>query len=132
MNLQKSTLSKIIFFLALGLIMLSAQASAQDSDQGYDAQQEQQQQQDFSDQELQKFAQAYTQVQNIQQEYSEEMRGMEDKDEAQALQEKYIEKMKGVIEDEGISIRKYNNIISAMNSNEEIRMKVRDMASDGQ
>ena len=114
--------------VAVSIFIINIQAFAQNSEQNYDLQQKEQQQSNFSDTELEKFDSAYKQVNGLQKEYSAKLRKTQQEEEARALQEKYIQKMKGVINGENLSIRKYNNIINAMNTNEQLARKVQNMA----
>ena len=125
---SRNLLSKVVIMVAVSIFIINIQAFAQNSEQNYDLQQKEQQQSNFSDTELEKFASAYKQVNGLQKEYSAKLRKTQQEEEARALQEKYIQKMKGVINGENLSIRKYNNIINAMNTNEQLARKVQNMA----
>ncbi|MFW6179389.1 MAG: DUF4168 domain-containing protein, partial [Desulfohalobiaceae bacterium] len=76
------------------------------------------------------FASSYVQIQDIQQEYSDELSEMEDEEEAQKLQEKYTERMVDVVREEGLDVEEYNQIGQAMNSDNELREEIESMVDE--
>ncbi len=90
-------------------------------------QQEQKQKTEYSDQEIKSFAKAYSQVKDIQKDYSQEISQISDKQKAQKLQDKYSSQMISKIKDEGLTVQKYNQISQSMTADEELREKVQKM-----
>ncbi|MFP4039177.1 MAG: DUF4168 domain-containing protein [Desulfosudaceae bacterium] len=79
---------------------------------------------DFGEEDLKKFAGAQDSVSEIRSEYSEELRNTEDSSKAQELQSKYQEKMVDAVEEEDLSIEKYNEIIQAMARDPELKEEI--------
>ncbi len=130
--MQAKNWSKVLgLCVALAVLFCAGQALAQEGQQeGQPEGYSQDQKTDFSDNELQKFAKSYLQIQDIQQEYSDELSQMEDEQEAQELQEKYTQMMVDVVRQEGLSVEEYNQIGQAMNSSEEVRNKIEGMVEE--
>lgn len=120
---------------SLALVAVAGPGMAQEEGSGqeqetYEGYEQEPQETDFSDEDLQKFASSYVQIQDIQQEYSDELSQMEDEQEAQELQEKYTERMVDVVREEGLSVEEYNQIGQAMNSDNELREKIESMVDE--
>jgi GTP1/Obg family GTP-binding protein len=81
--------------------------------QGYGAPTQQQQQPSFSDAELQTFAEAAMEVQQINQEYQPQMQQAQTPEEQQSIRDEATEKMVEAIEEKGLSVEQYNEIASA-------------------
>jgi len=134
---RKSILGKILA-LAIALCFLTAAPlAAQDYGQEGDQQQKQKQQQqeyqtqesqkgadDFSDEELEKFSEARSKVEEMSSEYSQKLEGVEDPEKAREIQTKYSQKMSDAIEDIGLSVQTYNEISRAAQNNPELREKI--------
>ncbi len=120
--------------LAACFLMAAPQVMAQDSGQqeGYRGSQEYQYQQetntDFSNTEIEKFAMAFNDVNEIRSEYTEVISEVKDAEKAQALQSQYTQKMIKSIEDKGLDVEQYNEISMAMQQDPEIREKVQKMS----
>ncbi|MGM0645126.1 MAG: DUF4168 domain-containing protein [Thermodesulfobacteriota bacterium] len=99
---------------------------------GYEEPESAGQSKDYSEETLEKFAKSYNQVYEIRQEYSSELSEMEDEEKAKELQEKYTDRMVEAVEDEGLSVEKYNEIGQAMNNDEELSKKVESMVDEMQ
>lgn len=130
--MQAKNWSKVLgLSVVLAVLLCTGQSLAQEGQQEGQAEgYSQAQEADFSDNELQKFARSYLQIQDIQQEYSDALSQMSDEQEAQELQEKYTQKMVDVVRQEGLSVEEYNQIGQAMNSSEEVRNKIEGMVED--
>lgn len=107
--------------IAAGPAWMSAAAA-----QGYGAptQQQPQQQPSFSDAELQTFAEAAMEVQQINQEYQPQMQQAQTPEEQQSIREEATEKMVEIIEQKGLSVEQYNEIASAAQSDPETAEKI--------
>jgi hypothetical protein len=108
--------------IATGPAWMSAAAA-----QGYGAQPQQEQQQQmpsFSDAELQTFAEAAKEVQQINQEYQPQMQQAQTPEEQQSIRDEATEKMVEAIEQKGLSVEQYNQIASAAQSDPETAEKI--------
>ena len=93
-----------------------------------DPAQQQQQPADFNQETLQKFAEARTAVDEIRDEYTNELSDIDDASKARELQNKYTQKMIDAIEDEDLSVKKYNNVSRAMQDSPELQRKVENLS----
>jgi len=75
-----------------------------------------------------KFIAAYSEISVVQQEYSKKLQNIEDKSKARELQQKAQTEMVGIIEDNGLSIKQYNQIVKQMRNNPELRKEVEQQA----
>ncbi|MBS3809411.1 MAG: DUF4168 domain-containing protein [Desulfobacterales bacterium] len=132
---KKMILWKVLTpIIALCFLAAAPPLAAQDSggQSGYKGKEQQHQQRrsaDFSEKELEKFADAKSKVDQIRKEYSEELKQVEDQKKASQLQDKYSRQMVQSIKEEGLTIREYNNISSAAQSDPELREKINQMAN---
>lgn len=117
-----------IFTAALALIVSPAIAQAQDGYQGNAANPTgQQQQMNFDQATLQQFASAATQLSQIHNEFAEKLEGVQDQEKAMDMQRQANEQMVQAVENEGISVEKYNAIANQMNQDPELRQQVQQM-----
>src|SRR6056297_2296266 len=152
-TLQRKTVGRKGCFLALIIAAcfliaappLAAQQGygGQQGQQGYGGEQQQQQYQqreyqdpaqqqqpaDFREKNLQKFAEANTAVDEIREEYSNALSDIDDTEKARELQDRYTQKMIDAIEDEGLSVQKYNEINRAMQNNPELQRKMENLSN---
>lgn len=77
-----------------------------------------------SDKEATSFAHAYNAVRGIQKQYSQEIQGVKDKSQIKNLQKKYTNKMIKKVENNGLSVDRYNEIAQAMQRDENLREKI--------
>ena len=69
---------------------------------------------DFSDEDVAKFAQANQQVQDIQAEYTQKLQASGgDQEKTASIQQEAQEKMVQAVEDSGLGVEKYNQILQA-------------------
>lgn len=100
----------------------------QKGQQEYDYQEpSQQQSKNFSEGELEKFAAAKVELDDIRSEYSKELENVSEADQARKLQDKYGQQMIESIRDEGLSVEKYNKISQAMQTDAELRKKIENL-----
>ncbi len=76
-----------------------------------------------SDQELTKFAKAYTEVQQIRSQYEPSLQRTKDPKESQRLQKEANAKLKKTLDKQGLSIDRYNKIYAAVNANQALRRR---------
>jgi hypothetical protein len=74
---------------------------------------------DFEDAELTTFAEAYLNIELLQVQYQAEHGDIEDPEQMQAVQQQFEEEALGVIEESGLSVERYGEIIVAAQTNEE-------------
>jgi len=116
--------------------MVSAPAMAQESGGNAAQQQTQQSQQaaptaqDFSEQQLQQFADASQEIASVSQEYTQRLQGAEGQSEQQEIRQEANEKMIAVVEDSGLTVETFNAIGQAVQQDPELMKKVQGMASD--
>ncbi len=101
--------------------------SQQDYQQQYQ-QQQQQQQKDFSSEALKKFVQAKEAVDEVRSAYAQELGQTKDSDKARELQSKYQQQMVEAIQETGLSVGKYNEIVQAMHRDSSLRSKVNNLS----
>ncbi|MFO8083374.1 MAG: DUF4168 domain-containing protein [Desulfobacterales bacterium] len=76
---------------------------------------------DFSDAELQKTAEAYVSVMEIREKYQDQLAEAKDPNKAQEIQTKANEEITGAIKNKGLELTRYNDVISAAQTNEKVR-----------
>ncbi|MFO7727185.1 MAG: DUF4168 domain-containing protein [Desulfonatronovibrio sp.] len=121
-----------ITFCCLFLMATASTLSAQDQEgQSQQQQQNMMQQPDqsaepieVSDAELDKVAKAYVQITEIRGEFQETLSEVSDPEEAQVLQEEAGEKMVEAVQDNGLDVQKYNEVMEAAQVDEELREKL--------
>lgn len=82
---------------------------------------------DFSDADLQKFADVQDDLEGIRSEYSGRLESTEDPDQAAQLQQEASQKMVQTVQDKGLDVETYSNIALAIQSDPELRDKVQSM-----
>lgn len=74
---------------------------------------------------LDKFADAYSQVQTIQQEFAQDLQQVSEESEAQELQRSAQDEMMQAVEQSGLSVSEYNEISVAVSSDPDLQARVR-------
>lgn len=82
------------------------------------------QQAEVSDDQLKTYAEAEKKVQEIRDEFQQQMPNAETPEEAQALQQEAQEEMVSAVEDSGLSVEEYNQIASLVQTNPELRDRI--------
>jgi len=114
-------------FLALGLAATQAQAqqnSATDTKQS----QATAPTQDFSDQQLQQFADAAQEIAVISQEYTQQLQAAEGKQAQQQVRMEANDKMVKAVENSGLEVDTFNAIGQAIQQDPELMQRVQEMA----
>lgn len=83
---------------------------------------------DFSDQQLQQFAEASEEIAVISQEYTERLQAAEDEASQQEVRMEANEKMVEVVEDSGLDVDTFNVIGQAVQQDPELMQRVQEMA----
>ena len=76
-----------------------------------------------SDSQLEAFAAAYVEIQQIQAAYQGEAQGVQDPNTLSALQEEANAKMRTAVEKEGLTVEEYNGIQAVLSTDEQLRQK---------
>ncbi len=113
--------------------LMAVQAHAQDPAQDPAADPQQQPQaaapaQDFSDDQLQQFADASQDIAVISQEYTERLHAAEDEQTQQEVRMEANDKMVEVVEDSGLDVDTFNAIGHAIQQDPELMQRVQQMA----
>ncbi|WP_048305931.1 DUF4168 domain-containing protein [Halomonas sp. PR-M31] len=120
--------------LTAGMIatpVMAQDSSAQQQDPA--AQQSQPTAQDFSDEQLQQFADTSEEIAKISQEYTQRLQEAgDDQAKQQDIRMEANEKMVGVVEDSGLDVETFNAIGQAIQQDPELMKRVQDMAQNGQ
>jgi len=85
--------------------------------------------QDFSDQQLQQFADASQEIAVISQEYTQRLQAAEDEQGQQEVRAEANDKMIEVVEDSGLDVETFNAIGQAIQQNPKMMQRVQEMAS---
>ncbi len=136
---RRNSTGKIVMLSLLLVFGLAIPGMAQDygapegeqGQQEYNPQDQQQNQQqqdpweqqqadpaDFSEEDIDKVATAYVDIIDIRESYHEKLANVEDPDEAQQIQMEANEKITETVEENGVSVETYNDVITAAQSDE--------------
>ncbi|MFW6357563.1 MAG: DUF4168 domain-containing protein [bacterium] len=122
-----------IILVAALLVLASLPAMAQSQQQGegqsqYDEGlgQGSQPAEEFDDQTLTNFAAATIELGKIQNDFSQRLQSVQDRDKAVAIQQEMQKEMVDALKDEGIDVQTYNSIANQMNMDEELRADVNE------
>ncbi len=75
----------------------------------------------ISDAQVDKFVVAFSEVQQLQNSFSQQLEGVSSQEEAQALQQQTQQQMIEAVEDVGLSVADYNMVVAAMEQDEALR-----------
>ncbi|SDU16461.1 DUF4168 domain-containing protein [Halopseudomonas salegens] len=127
MNLK--TLTAAVALATFGMASTAAMAQASDPAQqppsGMPAQQAAAE--PVSDEDLQNFVDAASEVNEIRDEFTGRLEGVESQEEAQALQIEAQEKMVEAVEDSGIEVNQYNEIATRLQADPELQERAEAM-----
>ncbi|RFF27990.1 MULTISPECIES: DUF4168 domain-containing protein [unclassified Wenzhouxiangella] len=113
-------------FAALIALTFSLAVVAQEGQQTQ-PQQQQPETIDVSDQQLEQFAEAQTEISGIQQDFSSRLQEVEDPEKAQDLQRQANEEMTAAVEDAGLDVESFNQIAMAIQNDPELQQKLTEM-----
>ncbi|RLK50340.1 uncharacterized protein DUF4168 [Alkalispirillum mobile] len=85
---------------------------------------------DFDDDSLEQFADAYIDITEIQEDYTQRLEGTEDPDEARNLQQEANDEMVDAIENHGLSVPEYSEIATALDTDPELRDELAGMIQE--
>lgn len=86
-------------------------------------------QQHVNEQTLEKFADAFTEVMAIQETYTDKLHAAETNEEAQALQQRAQQEMVEAVQDNGLSVAEYNEVVAMMEQDPQLRERILRMAN---
>ncbi|MDO3377215.1 DUF4168 domain-containing protein [Geoalkalibacter halelectricus] len=86
--------------------------------------------QDFDAQTLDQFADAAIALSEIQEEFAEQLHGVQDQEEAMAIQERVNEKMVQSVQEQGLEVQTYNAIANQMNADPQLQAKVQQLIAE--
>lgn len=87
--------------------------------------------QDFSDEQLQQFADASQEIAVISQDYTERLQSEQDQAAQQEIRMEANEKMVAVVEESGLDVETFNAIGQAIQQDPELMKRVQSMAQNG-
>lgn len=87
-------------------------------------------QHDFDDESLEQFADAYIDITQIQEDYTQQLEGTEDPDAARDLQQQANDEMVEAIENRGLSVPEYSEIATALDTDPELRDELAAMIQE--
>lgn len=127
-TVSKKTLFLPGLVLAMGFGPMAASAAAPD-DRGSTNHEPQQvaQTTQFSDEKIESFAEARQSVMEISSEWQERLNNTESQEKLNSLQAQVQEEMVQAVRDEGLSVNDYNMLVNAVQSNPELRNRVREL-----
>ncbi|OLO10380.1 hypothetical protein BTW10_15155 [Chromohalobacter japonicus] len=88
--------------------------------------------QDFSDEQLQQFADASEEISKVSQKYTKQLQNADGEDKQKELREKANEEMVSVVEDSGMSVEEFNSIGQAIQQDPELMQRVQGMVQGQQ
>lgn len=115
------------FFLTLGTSAIAQdgyEGQAQDGYEGQEMMQQPSESIEVSDADLDKAANAYMEITEIREGFQETLAGVSDPEKAQELQEQAGEAMVEAVENNGLDVQAYNQIMEAAQVDEDLRNKL--------
>lgn len=126
-NSFKLFAAAVALTFSVATIAQEQQGQGQGQAQGQGMQQQQQETIDVSDQQLEQFADAQTEISTIQQDFSSRLQNVEDPEKARDLQREANEEMTAAVEDAGLDVESFNQIAMAIQNDPELQQKLTEM-----
>ncbi|MGQ4878843.1 DUF4168 domain-containing protein [Billgrantia sp. LNSP4103-1] len=126
--MQRMTALFSAALLTAGLMTVQAHAQQDPAQDPAGQPQAQAPAQDFSDDQLQQFADASQEIAVISQEYTERLHAAEDEQTQQEVRMEANDKMVEVVEDNGLDVDTFNAIGHAIQQDPELMQRVQEMA----
>ncbi|MBW6390980.1 MAG: DUF4168 domain-containing protein [Halomonas sp.] len=126
--MQRMTALFSAALLAAGLLTVQAHAQQDPAQDPAGQPQAQAPAQDFSDDQLQQFADASQEIAVISQEYTERLHAAEDEQAQQEVRMEANDKMVEVVEQNGLDVDTFNAIGHAIQQDPELMQRVQEMA----
>lgn len=127
--MQRLTALFAAALLATGLMTTVAQAQETQNSSQNSMPTQQAPARDFSDQQLQQFADASQEIAVISQEYTQRLQAAEDEQGQQDVRAEANDKMIEIVENSGLNVETFNAIGQAIQQNPEMMQRVQEMAS---
>ena len=83
---------------------------------------------DLDQQTKKKFVDAYVQIKDVQQKYTNQLENVKDKQKARKLQEQAQSEMVQIVEQSEMTVKNYNKVVNAISKDAELRMEIEKMA----
>lgn len=128
--MQRFTTLLSAALLSTGLMAGVAQAQDSSTATNQAQTQTQAQTQDFSDQQLQKFADASQEIAAISQSYTQQLQNAEGEEAQQSIREEANNEMIDAVEGSGLEVETFNTIGQAVQQNPELMEKVQGMTPE--
>lgn len=125
----------VMWYVGMALLFtfaLAINGHAQDQGEQQMMQQQPASEINVSDQELDQIATAYSRIHEIRIELQEKLAEVEDPAAAQQMQQEAGEAMVGAVEDNGLDVQTYNQVMEAVQTDEELREKLSAMLEQKQ
>lgn len=128
---MNTPLKSLAALVAMGFLAAPAASQAQ---QQYQDQIEKQQRSapSFEEEDLKSYASAMIEVRKINQQYGKELQSAQSQEEQQAVRTEATQVMTQAIEDEGLSVREYNQIYQAAAADPDLANKVNKYVQEAQ
>lgn len=128
---MNTPLKSLAALVAIGVLAAPAASQAQ---QQYQDQIEKQQRgaPSFEEEDLKSYASAMIEVRKINQQYGKELQSAQSQEEQQAVRTEATQVMTQAIEDEGLSVREYNQIYQAAAADPDLANKVNKYVQEAQ
>ncbi|MDT8880276.1 DUF4168 domain-containing protein [Halomonas saccharevitans] len=129
--MQRKTALFSAALLSLGLAAAQAQAQQDTTANSADQSQATAPAQDFSDAQLQQFADASKEIAVISQEYTKQLQSAEGDEAQQAVRKEANDEMVQAVQDSGLEVNTFNAIGQAIQQDPELMQRVQEMAKAG-
>lgn len=129
--MQRMTALFSAALLSLGLAATQAQAQQDTAANSADQPQAAAAAQDFSDAQLQQFADASKEIAVISQEYTKQLQAAEGDEAQQAVRKEANDEMVKAVENSGLEVNTFNAIGQAIQQDPELMQRVQEMAKAG-
>jgi len=125
MMFNKKSLLVALFGMGLSLGVSASEYAQSGAQQGQPPQQQSgQAAANVDEASLNKFKDAFAEVNSIRESFAGKLENVEDPQKAQQLQQQAQEDMVSAVEDAGLSVQEYNQIFAAVQQNPELQQKV--------
>lgn len=129
--MQRMTALFSAALLSLGLAATQVQAQEEGAANAAGTPQAAASAQDFSDAQLQQFADASKEIAAISQEYTQQLQAAEGDEAQQSVRKEANDEMVQAVQDSGLEVDTFNAIGQAIQQNPELMQRVQEMANTG-
>ncbi|WP_110643779.1 DUF4168 domain-containing protein [Salinicola sp. CPA57] len=128
-------MQRITAFVAAAMMtagLVSAPAMAQDQNAADSGSQAQAPAKNFSDEQLQQFADASQNIAMISQDYTEQLQNASEEGEQQKIRQQANDEMVDAVKDSGMSVEQFNSIGQAIQQDPQLMQRVKGMVQQPQ